>query len=147
MLSRNQVAMTRALLFALATLTAFAADNTWDKVHDLKTGTELRIYKKGARQPILCTMDEANEERIIVVVKNEQLAIQKDDVDRVDFRPPGKSNRVTKETHTTQSDSTQTTPVGPQPQGSRPGPSTSTSTTFGGGPKPDFETLYRRILK
>src|ERR1700676_3133069 len=117
MLSRNQVAMTRALSVALRTLTAFAADNTWDKVRDLKTGTELRVYKKGARQPLLCTMDEANEERIIVVVKNEELAIQKDDVDRLDYRPPGNSTRLMKETHTTQSDSTQTTPVGPQPQG------------------------------
>lgn len=139
--------MYRALLFTLATLTAFAADNPWDKVRDLRTGTELRIFKRGARQPVLCTMDEANEERIVVVVKNEQIAIDKDDVDRVDFRPPGKSTRVTKETKTTQTDSTQTTPVGPQPQGSRPGPSTSTSTTFGGGSKPDFETIYRKTAK
>ena len=139
--------MPRALLIALATLTAFAADNPWDKVRDLKTGTELRIFKKGARQPILCTMDEANEERLVVVLKNEQMAIRKDDVDRIDFRPPGKPSRVTKETKTTETDSTQTTPVGPQPQGSRPGPSTSTSTTFGGGSKPDFENIYRRTAK
>jgi hypothetical protein len=139
--------MPRALLFALATLTAFAADNPWDKVRELKTGTELRIYKKGARQPVLGTMDEANDERLIVVLKNEELAIQKEDIDRIDFRPATKSSRLTKETRTTQSDSTQTTPVGPQPQGSRPGPSTSTSTTFGSGSKPDFETIYRRTSK
>lgn len=139
--------MPRVLLFALATLTAFAADNPWDKVRELKTGTELRIYKKGARQPVLGTMDEANDERLIVVVKNEEMAIQKDDIDRIDFRPATKSSRLTKETRTTQSDSTQTTSVGPQPQGSRPGPSSSTSTTFGSGSKPDFETIYRRTSK
>jgi hypothetical protein len=91
-------------------------------------------------------MDEANDERLIVVIKNEELAIQKDDIDRVDCRPATKS-RVTKETRTTQTDSTQTTPVGPQPQGSRPGPATSTTTSFGGASKPDFETIYRRTAK
>ena len=139
--------MLRTLLFAFATFAAFAADSAWDKVRDLRTGTELRIFKKGARQPVLCTMDEANDERVVVVVKNEQVAIQKDDVDRIDFRPPSKSKHVKKETKTTETDSTQTTPVGPQPQGSRPGPSTSTSTTFGGGSKPDFETIYRKTAK
>jgi hypothetical protein len=91
-------------------------------------------------------MDEANDERLIVVIKNEQLAIQKDDIDRIDFRPAAKS-RATKETHTTETDSTQTAPVGPQPKGSQPGPSTSTTTTYGGGTKPDFETIYRRTAK
>ena len=103
--------MPRLVLTALAALTAFAADNPWDKVRELKTGTELRILKKGARQPILATMDEANDERLIVVIKNEQLAIQKDDIDRIDFRPATKS-KIAKETRTTQTDSTQTTPVG-----------------------------------
>jgi hypothetical protein len=136
--------MLRILCFALATLTAFGADNPWDKVRELKTGTELRILKRGSKQAVLGTMDEANDERIIVVIKNQELAIQKDDIDRIDFRPPTKS-RVSKETRTTQSDSTQTPSVGPQ--GSQTGPSTSTSTSFGSGSKPDFETIYRRTSK
>lgn len=136
--------MFRVLLFILATLTVFAADNPWDKVRELKTGTELRILKKGSRQPVLGTMDEANDERIVVVVKNEELAIQKDDIDRIDFRPATKS-RVIKETRTTQSDSTQTPSVGPQ--GSQAGPSTSTTTSYSGAPKPDFQTIYRRTVK
>src|SRR4029077_12732128 len=99
--------MFRVLCFALATLTVFAADNAWDKVRELKTGTELRILKKGSKQAVLGIMDEANDERIIGVIKNQELAIQKDDIDRIDFRPATKS-RVSKETRTTQSDSTQT---------------------------------------
>jgi len=138
--------MPRFVLLALATLTAFAADNRWDKVRDLKTGTELRILKKGSRQPILAAMDEANDERLVVVIKNEQQAIQKDDIDRIDFRPATKS-KIAKETRTTQTDSTQTSSVGPQPRGSQSGPSTSTSTSFSGAPKPDFETIYRRTAK
>lgn len=139
--------MSKALLVSLAAFTAFAADNSWDKVRDLKTGTELRIYKKGAHQPVAGTMDEANKERLIAVVKNEQVAIQKDEIDRIDYRPPATKRRVTKETRTTQSDSTQTTPVGPVPEGTRGGPTTSTNTSFGSGSKPDFETIYRRTTK
>jgi hypothetical protein len=138
--------MARFILLALAALTAFAADNPWDKVRELRTGTELRILKKGSRQPILATMDEANDERLIVVVKNEQKAIQKDDIDRIDFRPATKS-KIAKETRTTQADTSQTSSVGPQPRGSEPGPSTSTTTSFGGASKPDFETIYRRTAK
>jgi hypothetical protein len=134
------------LLFAVACLTVFAADDPWDKVRELKSGTELRILKRGSSKPVMATMDEANDERLIVVIKNEQLAIQKEDIDRIDFRPAVKS-RATKETHTTTTDSTQTTPVGPQPKGSQPGPSSSTTTTYGGGSKPDFETIYRRTAK
>jgi hypothetical protein len=137
--------MSRGALILLAATVAFAADSSWDKVRNLKTGTELRIFKKGARQPVLGTMDEANDERLIVVVKNEELAIPKDDIDRIDYRPAGKA-RGAKETHTTQSDSTQTTPVGPTPQGTRTGPSTSTTTTYSSGSKPDFETIYRRTV-
>ena len=138
--------MIRAFLLAFAAFAAFAAENSWDKVRDLKTGTELRIFKKGTHQPVVGTMDEANDDRLIAVVKNEQVAIQKDDIDRIDYRPAGKTRPV-KETRTTQSDSTQTTPVGPVPQGTRAGPTTSTSTSFGGGSKPDFETIYRRTSK
>jgi hypothetical protein len=136
--------MPRLLLLALTALTVFAADTPWDKVRDLKTGTELRIFKKGSRQPVIGTMDEANDERLVVVIKNEELAIPKDDIDRIDFRPATKS-RAIKETRTTQSDSSQTTPVGPQPKGSQSGPTTSTTTSISTASKP--ETIYRRTAK
>lgn len=139
--------MRKLLLFALAASTVFAAGNSWDKVRELKTGTELRILKKGAHSPILGTMDEANDERIVVVVKNEEIAIQKDDIDRLDYRPASNKKKLTKETRTTESDSTQTTPVGPAGQGTRPGPSGSTTTSYSSGSKPDFETIYRRTVK
>ena len=80
--------MKHSLILALtAALTLVAADDPWQKVQELKSGTELRIQKKGAAQPVLAQMDEANEERIVVVVKNEQVAIAKDQIDRIDFRP------------------------------------------------------------
>ena len=74
------------LLVFTAILTC-GADDPWAKVKDLKTGTELRVYKKGASQPLLVKMDELTDENLVVVNKNAQVAIAKDQIDRVDFRP------------------------------------------------------------
>lgn len=135
--------MLKTALLVVSGLAALAADNPWDKVRELKTGTELRVYKKGGKPPLVATMGDSTDDRLIVVVKNEEVAIDKDDIDRIDYRPT-KASRVTKETKTTITDTTQSTGVGPAPQGSRSGPSASTTTSYSVGSKPDFETLYRR---
>jgi len=132
--------MTKLLFVLLAASTAFAADDPWGKVKDLKSGTELRIYKKGTAQPILAKSDEVTEDNLIVVVKNEQIAIAKDLVDRIDYRP-NKDSRITTETKSKQTD--------PDPIPGPPGhvsavPGTSTSTSVGIGSKPDFELIYKR---
>jgi len=114
-------------LFLLAVSTAFCADDPWAKVRELKSGTEIRIFKKGSMQPVLAKMDEASADAVIVVVKNEQISIPKDQVDRLDYRPPQPGGRVKKEVTT----KTET-------------PDTTTSTNYVIGSKPDFETLYRR---
>jgi len=114
----------------LAGLVAFGADDDWTKVRALKTGAELRVFKKGAAQPVLAQMDELTDENLVVIVKKTQMAIPKDQVDRVDARAVGGGAK--KETTTKQSvdaDGKETT-------------STSTGYSFGG--KPDFETVYRR---
>jgi len=134
--------MSKIFLLVLAALAVLAADNPWRKVRDLKSGSELRIYKRGASQPILATMDEANDERVVVVVKNEQVAIAKADVDRIEARPETKGSRIMKTTTTTTGDSHDKV-AAPGPQ-SQVGPTSSTSTSFGSRPKPDFETIYRR---
>ncbi len=124
-------------------MAAYGADNPWTKVKELKTGTELRIFKIGAKQPILATMDEATDERLVIVVKKEQTAIDKDQIDRIDYRPLKTSGRVNTETRTTNEPPGQT--AGPAPRGSGSGgPSTSTSNSVSFGSKPDFETIYRR---
>ena len=71
----------------LAAMTAFAADDAWTKVRELKSGTELRIFKKGGLHPIIAKMEEANPESLIIVVKNEELAIPREQIDRIDYRP------------------------------------------------------------
>jgi hypothetical protein len=132
--------MTRLLFVLLAAATAFAADDLWARVKELKSGTEVRIYKKGTAQPILAKSDEVTEDNLIVVVRNEQIAIAKDLVDRIDARP-NKAGRVTTETRSRQTD--------PDPVPAPPGhgsavPGTSTSTSVGIGSKGDFEPIYKR---
>ena len=139
--------MRNLLLFFGAALLAFGADDPWAKVKELKTGTELRVYKKGAVQPLLVKMDELTLDNLVVIDKNAQTAIARDLIDRVDSRPSGKS-RVTKESTTKVNDGVgdpKAVTPGPQQQGN-PGPATSTTTSTGisWGPKPDFETVYRR---
>jgi hypothetical protein len=135
--------MSKIFLLVLAALAVLAADNPWSKVRDLKSGSELRIYKRGASQPIVATMDEANDERVVVVVKNEQVAIAKADIDRIDARPETKGSRIMKTTTSTVGTELHDKVAAPGPQGGV-GPTSSTSTSFGSRPKPDFETIYRR---
>ena len=131
-------------LLAAAVLVAtvlVAADTSWTRVKELKSRAELRIYKKGAREPINATFDDANDDRLIVVVKNEQVAIPKEDIDRLDARPAATPRKVSvqKTEKVTDPD-----PVpSPRAQAPIPGESTSSNVSFGGS-KPDFETIYRR---
>jgi hypothetical protein len=131
--------MAKLMILLLAAAAAFAADDPWAKVRELKGGTELRIYKKGTAQPVLAKSDELTDENLIVVLKNAQVAIPRDQIDRIDYRPY--KSRVNTETKskTTEPD---TTP-GPPGHGSLV-PGTSTSTNVGIGSKPDFEEIYRR---
>lgn len=119
------------------------AEDAWMKVKELKTGAELRIYKKGVSKPILAKADEATDDQLIVVEKNEQVAIPKQDIDRIDARPVRTQARVTKETRETTTDAViePGTAARPKP----PAVSGTTSTTsYSVGGKPDFETIYRR---
>ena len=130
------------LLLLLAGVVAFGADDEWAKVKALKTGAEIRVFKKGSTQPILAQMDELTDDNLIVIVKKTQTAIPKDQIDRIDARPGGGS-RVTKETTTKETfpDSKAAAEAGP---GTTPGPTTTTTTSVNMGSKPDFETVYRR---
>ena len=124
--------MRKLALFLCAALLALGADDPWAKVKELKTGAELRVFKKGAAQPLLVQMDELTDDNLVVIAKNQQTAIPRDQIERVDYRPSGKS-RVTKETTSKVNDAAGAT-----------GPSNSTSSNLVIGSKPDFETIYRR---
>ena len=130
------------LLLMLAGLVAFGADDEWGKVKALKTGAEIRVFKKGSTQPVLAQMDELTDDNLIVIVKKTQTAIPRDQIDRIDARPTGGS-RVTKETVTKENypDSKAAADAGSAGPAL---PSTSTSTSVSVGGKPDFETVFRR---
>jgi hypothetical protein len=113
-------------------------EDPWAKVHDIKSGTELRIIRKDSRQPVLAVFEDLNEDALIVATKKEEIGIPKDQIERIDARPAGGS-RMNKETHTSTTDST----LGPPTQNSSPVPTTSTSSGVMFGGKPDFVTVYR----
>jgi hypothetical protein len=132
--------MIRSLFAFLAAATLFAAaEDPWAKVRELKSGTEIRIIRKGVAQPIEAKLDEVTAESVVVVVKKAQQAIPKDEIDRLDYRPtPSSRVRETKVT-TTQPDTTP--PVGMDHGANVPGQSSSTSVTLN---KPGYETIYRQ---
>jgi hypothetical protein len=121
----------RALfLVLLAALVASGADD-WAKVKALKTGVELRVYKTGSTHPIAAQMSELTDDNLIVIVKKAETAIPKDQIDHIDARPSSGS-RATRETATKDT-------VGPD--GTQ---TSSVSTGYSLGTRPDFETVYRR---
>ena len=135
----------RLFLFLLiAVASAWAADDAWSKVKALKTGTELRVYKKGSMQPILAQMDELTDENLIVIVKKTQTAIARDQIDRIEARPQA-GRRLTTETTTKETaPDAKSASAQPSPGHGPDVPETSTSTNVSVGSKPNFEVVYRR---
>lgn len=134
--------MRSILVLFLAATAAFSVEDQWAKVRQLASGAEVRIYKRGAKQPLLGKLDETRDESIVIATKTEQIAIQKDDIVRIDARPVRTGGRITKETKTTSAvDSRPGVPLTPRETGV---PSSSSSSTLTMNSKPDFETIYRR---
>jgi uncharacterized sporulation protein YeaH/YhbH (DUF444 family) len=131
--------MFRIVTAFLVAALLLAADNPWAKVKELQNRSELRIYKKGVREPITAVFDEANDDRIIVVVKDKQMAIPKEDIDRIDARA-GAARKVNVE----KTDKRTEPDYVPRPNSGPPVPGTSSSSNVSFGGKPDFQTIYRR---
>ena len=138
--------MLKILIAFLVAMLAIGAEDPWTKVRELKSGTELKVYKKDARQPLLVKMDEVIDESLLVVLKNEQVSISKDQIDRIDYRPARTGSRMVKETETTMAapDLSKVSAAG-RP-GESHGPTSSSSTNISTQSKPDFETIYRRPI-
>ena len=129
-----------AILFSAAALAA-AADDPWDKVKELKSGTEIRIVRKGIAQPVEAKFGDLTGENLVIVVKNEQKAIPRDEIDRLDARPKGGS-RITSETKSKYEDPDSRPQASPQSRPPVGGQSTSSGVSIGS--KPAYETIYRR---
>jgi hypothetical protein len=141
----------RTLAIAMLAVMAVAADESverdpWAKVQALKHGSELRIYKTGSMEPILAKLDEVSPDRILIVDKKGQSSVSKEEIDRIDSRPPAPkaSKKITAETtvKTTEPD------YRPGPPGGVPVPGTSYSSgVHFSGSRESYETVYRRPAK
>jgi len=136
------------LLQIFCLLLTFAADDSWDKVRAAKSGAEMRVYKKDAKPPLQAKFDEATSDSLIAVVKDAQVFIPKDEIERIDYRPPQTSSRVTRETKTTKGvdDSAADSQGQPMAKGKTAPPSAATSSSSSSvaiGGKPGFELIYR----
>jgi hypothetical protein len=133
--------MARTLLLLLSAAMLFAADDPWKKVQDLKSGTEIQVYREGSTKPLDAKFDEARDDMLLVVVnKKEQRAIPKSEIDRIDYRPGPRT--VTKETKQT----TGVAGAGAAPAGMDHGPDVPGNGWSSGVSvsKPGFENLYMR---
>jgi hypothetical protein len=138
--------MRKLLVMSLLAGLASAADDPWAKVRELKSGSELKLWKKGASQPVDAVYDQLTEEKLLVVMKNEQVAIPLEGVDRIDARPSTKGTKPKAES-TVSRDVERPERAAAPPRSMREGqpgaPTMSSSTSMSWG-KPGFETVYRR---
>ena len=133
-------------LFLTVAALAVAADDPWAKVKEQKTGTELQIYKRGAAKPLTVKMDELTDENLVVIEKKSQVAIPRDQIERIDARPSGRT-RTTTDTVTAEknaaTDPRSNIPGPNQPPGAVHAQTTTTSTGVN-WTSVGFETIYRR---
>jgi len=127
--------MGRILLLLAAAATLFAADDPWAKVKELKSGADIQVFRKGAPKGLAARLDEVRDDALVVRVKNEQKSIPKEEIDRLDYRPAGRtpSGEISRGVGTSAGE--------PAPVASRPG------TGYMGGIKltrQSYETIYRR---
>jgi hypothetical protein len=134
--------MARLVLILFTVFTLCAADNPWLKVRQLPNRSELRIYRRGEKAPLKAVFADASADAIVVVAKDKQLTIHKDEIDRLDARPPATSRKPTVTTTQKQTEPDYTPQPGPGARPALPGTSSSSSLSF--GDKGDFKTLYRR---
>jgi hypothetical protein len=138
--------MVKTILVLCAAVVAFGANDPWAKVKEVKTGAELRVYKRGSVQPLTVKMDELTEENLVVINKNAQLAIPRDQIERIDARPTGRTRTVTNTQTAEQNAATDPRSTIPGPN-QPPGAMHAATTTTASGvtwTKQEFETIYRR---
>jgi hypothetical protein len=136
----------RRLFFLVlaAAVAAVCADDPWAAVVKLKSGTEIRVLKKGSTQPVTGNFADANDERLVWVVKNQQQALPKDQVDRLDARP--QADRRARVENKTSTDDPQAAKAPAEGMNGRPTVTTTSGSSISFEGKPSFETVYRRPL-
>jgi hypothetical protein len=72
------------------------ASDPWDKLTNIKSGSDLRIYRKGAAEFTAAKSAYVTERKVVVIIKNTETAIDKNEIDRVESRPPAGKPAQTK---------------------------------------------------
>jgi hypothetical protein len=132
--------MRRVVLLLLTAMAVLAAEDSWAKVRELKSGAELRIYTVNTKDPFLGKFDQASDEGLIVTTKNGQVSIPKEDIERIDCRRD-QPRRLVKETRTDR----KVAPKGAEiTSNTIPGATTSVKTGLNIPSKAVFEKIYGR---
>ena len=122
--------MLKMFLLMLSAAAVFAADDPWQNVKDLKSGTDLRVFRRGSNQPLLVHMGELTDDNLVVIDKKAERAIPREEIDRIDSRPPKPTWVKEEKTSNTVN-----------PDGSN---SSGYSSGYSKGSRVDFETIYSR---
>ena len=83
------------MLALLLTLTFLSQERPWDKVRAVESGTEVRVFKRNVKLPVVAKLDEATEDNLILLIEDQQVAIRRAEIDRIDRRP----HQVSRVTH------------------------------------------------
>lgn len=95
--------MWRLAVWCIACAIAWGAEGSWQRVKDLKIGSDIRVYKKGSTKPMSAKAAGASNDKLFITIKKEQSAIDKAEIDRIDYHPPG-SKPAKSETRTITTD-------------------------------------------
>jgi hypothetical protein len=138
--------MWKTAIVLCAAVVAFGADDPWAKVKELKTGAELHVYKRGSVQPLNVKMDELTDDNLVVINKNTQMAIPRDQIERIEARASGRTRTMTNTQTAEQNAATDPRSAIPGPN-QPPGAVHAATTTTSSGvtwTKQEFETIYRK---
>lgn len=133
--------MITTFLLLLAAAASSGGEDPWIKVRELNSGSELRIHTTGEKRPIAGKFDRLSEKSLIIVLKNGQMAIPKDQIERVDCRAQSSGGSVRMETERNIGTSEEAA-MGRSKDS--PLPPRSTGSGIKIRPKAGFETVYRR---
>jgi hypothetical protein len=131
-----------AIVFAAGWLLA-QPPSDWNKVMELATGSELRIYRNGSKKPLEAKMGEASGDKLVILLKNEQTGIDRDEIDRIEWRS-GKPSVRREATSSTDTGKVPGSGVPDLPGRTISGPSGSRSSSLTFGGKGKFEVIYTR---
>ena len=91
----------------MACAIAWGAEASWQKVKDLKIGSDIRVFRKDATMPVSGKSGGVTDDKLIIMIKKHQVSIDKADIDHIDYHPSWKAEKT--ESHSVVTEGTGTT--------------------------------------